>query len=128
MFSAQSRLAFGITTTVVSVVLIALNIGIIPDYRDVTMRGRAKLCEAIAANSSVVVRQRDLHRLKTILELIVRRNDDILSAAVRRKDESLAVEVGNHEVNWVPLQVAQATETQVMVPIRAKNENWARWN
>ncbi len=84
MFSTRSRIAFGLTSTVVSVVLIAMNVGIMPDYRNVAMRGRAQLCEAIAANSSVVVRQRDLQRMQAILELIVDRNDDILTAAVRR--------------------------------------------
>lgn len=124
MFSATSRLAFGITTTVVSVVLLALNIGIMPDYRNVAIHGRAQLCEAIAANSSVVVRQRDLRRLQTILDLIVQRNEDIVSGAVRREDGSLAVEVGNHQVHWQPLEDGESTETQVMVPIRARNEDW----
>ncbi len=124
MFSARSRLAFGVTSTVVSVVLIALNIGIMPDYRDVAMRGRAQLCETIAANTSVVVRQRDLRRLEAILALTVQRNEDIVSAAVRREDGSLVVEVGNHEAVWKPLKDGQATDTQVMVPIRAKHEKW----
>jgi len=124
MFSARSRLALGVTTTVVSVVLVALNIGIMPDYRTVAMHGRAHLCEAIAANNSVVVRQRDLRRLETILELVVRRNEDIRSAAVRRWDGSLAAEVGDHQANWKPLRGNQSTETQVMVPIRARNEQW----
>ncbi len=124
MFSARSRIAFGVTSTVVSVVLIALNIGIMPDYRDVAMQGRAQLCETIAANTSVVVRQRDLRRLEAILELTVKRNKDIVSAAVRREDGSLVVEVGNHETHWKPLKDGRATATQVMVPIRAKHEKW----
>ncbi len=124
MFSARFRLAFGLTSTVISVVLIGLNIGIMPDYRNVEMRGRARLCEAIAANSSVVVRQRDLRRLQSILDLTVERNDDILSAAVRREDGSLVVTVGNHEQNWKPLEDSPSTDTQVTVPIRANNEPW----
>ena len=100
MFSARSRLNFGLTSTVVSVVLIALNIGIMPDYRNVAMHGRAQLCEAIAANSSAVVRQRDLRRLQAIIDLIVERNADIHSAAVRRADGRLVAEAGNHQSLW----------------------------
>ena len=124
MFSAKSRLAFGLTSTVISVVLIGLNIGIMPDYRNVAMNGRAQLCEAIAANSSVVVRQRDLRRLQSVLDLVVERNDDILSAAVRREDGSLVVTAGDHELNWKPLEDSPSTDTQVTVPIRANNEIW----
>ena len=124
MFSARSRLAFGVTSTVISVVLIGLNIGIMPDFRNVAMHDRVKLCEAIAANSSVVVRQRDLRRLDAVLQLVVERNADIMSAAVRREDGSLVVAVGDHEANWKPLEDSQSTETQIMVPIRAHNEVW----
>ena len=41
--------------------------------------------------------------MQAILELIVDRNDDIVSAAVRRADGSLAVEVGDHAQTWQPL-------------------------
>ena len=124
MFSTRSRIAFGLTSTVISVVLIAMNVGIMPDYRNVAMRGRAQLCEAIAANSSVVVRQRDLQRMQAILELIVDRNDEILTAAVRREDGSLAAVVGHHEETWKPIVGDESTPTQVSVPIRANNAQW----
>ncbi len=124
MFSARSRLNFGLTSTVVSVVLIALNIGIMPDYRSVAMHGRTQLCEAIAANSSAVVRQRDLRRLQAIIDLIVERNADIHSAAVRRADGRLVAEAGNHQSLWKPLADGQSTDTQVMVPLRANDEIW----
>ncbi len=124
MFSARSRIAIGITSTVVSVVLIAMNVGILPDYRTVAMRGRVQLCEAIAANSSLMVRQRDLRRMQAILEMVVARNDDIVSAGVRREDGSLAVEVGNHATTWRPLVDGKSVPTQITVPIQANNRRW----
>ncbi|MBM4091399.1 MAG: response regulator [Planctomycetes bacterium] len=126
MFSPRTRLAISLTITVVSVLLIALNLDIMPDYRQVAMRGRAQLCEAIAANTTVVVRQRDLRRLEAVLDLVVRRNAEVLSAAVRREDGSLAVEIGNHEQRWRPSETAEPSDTQVMVPIHANNEPWGR--
>ncbi len=122
MISARSKIALGLTTTVVSVVLIALNIGIMPDYRDVAMQGRSRLCEAIAANSSAVVRQRDTRRLQAVLELVVQRNKDLLSAGVRRNDGSLAAEVGDHTARWVPPKDNQSTDTHVMVKIHQKRD------
>ena len=121
MSSARSRIAFGLTSTMVSVLLIAMNIGIMPDYRDVARNGRDQLCAAIAANSSVMVRQRDLRRLQAVLSLVAQRNDDIVTAGVRRDDGSLAVEVGNHSRIWQPLEDGKSTDTQVMVPIHTSD-------
>ncbi len=52
----------GLTGMVVSVVVVALSLGILPDYRKLTMDGRTRLCESVAMNGSLLVRQRDLAR------------------------------------------------------------------
>jgi PAS domain S-box-containing protein len=124
MFSTRSRIALGITCTVVSVVLIAMNVGILPDYRRVAQQGRVQLGEAIAANSSVIVRQRDVQRMRSILQLVVQRNGDIVSAAVRRADGSLAVEIGDHAKLWQAVAAGAIVPTQISVPIQADNQVW----
>ncbi len=124
MFSARSRIAFSLTTTVVSVVLIALNIGIIPDWHAVALRGRTQLCEAIAANSSAVVRHRDVLRMQAILDLLVERNPDIRSAALRRADGSLAAEVGAHAALWPARAEDRVSATHIAVPIRTHETDW----
>ena len=40
MFSPRSRIAMGLTGMMVSVVVVALSLGILPDYREATMDGR----------------------------------------------------------------------------------------
>ena len=64
--------------------------------------------------------------MQAILELVVERDDDIVSAAVRRADGSLAVQVGDHARTWQPLVDGQSTPTQVAVPIQANNEQWGQ--
>ena len=128
MFSARSRLAFGLTTTVISVVLIAMNIGIMPDYRDVAMHGRVAV---VRSDCRQQFRGGTSARYPSTADGARagrERNEDILSAAVRREDGSLAVEVGDHELNWKLLEDYASTDTQVMVPIRASNEVGAPWN
>jgi PAS domain S-box-containing protein len=124
MFSARSRIVFGLTSTVVSVMLVGMHLGILPDHREFARRSRIQLCESIAANSSAAIRQRDVRRLQAVLDLIVQRNADILSAAVRRVDGSVAVEVGDHDQLWEPLSDGQSNDRQVLVPIRANQETW----
>ena len=70
-------------------------------------------------NGSLLVRQRDLLRLEKILELIVDRYDDVLSAGVRRDDGSLVVEVGNHATLWIRRNSDSSTDTHMHVPIQA---------
>lgn len=124
MFSARSRIAIGITSTVVSVVLIAMNVGILPDYRTVAMRGRVQLCEAIAASSSLMACQCDMRQMQAVLEMMVARNDDIVSAGLRREDGSLAVDVGNHATTWQPLVDGKSAPTRITVPIQVNNRHW----
>ena len=77
IFSAKSRIAIGQVGLLVSVLLMASYLGLVPD-RDMAIReGRAALAEAIAANSAVLVTEKDLSRLDGILTLIVECNDDL---------------------------------------------------
>lgn len=117
-------MVLSLTTTVVSVVLIGLNIGLIPDWHAVALHGRRQLCEAIAANASGVVRQRDIDRMQAILELLVQRNPDICSAALRRADGSLVAQVGGHSTLWETRLQGRASATHISVPIQAQHGDW----
>jgi PAS domain S-box-containing protein len=127
MFSPRSRIAMGLTGMMVSVVLVALSLGILPDYRESTMEGRARLCEAVAMNGSLLVRQRDLMRFEKILQLVVDRYDDVRSAGVRRDDGSLAVEVGNHSSLWMNRYEGHSTDTHMHVAVKAKDDQVWGW-
>ena len=88
------------------------------------MKGRARLCESIAANSSVLVSRDDIRRLEAVLGALVKHNDEILSAAVRREDGQVMVEVGEHAKYWQDVKRDQSLDTQVFVPIQAGDERW----
>ena len=47
-------------------ILFAMILGLIPDLRKTEMSGRAKLCEAIAVNTSVLVSRNDIRSWKLI--------------------------------------------------------------
>ena len=122
--TTRTRIAFGLTCLLVSVLLLATLLGIVPDRDRAVIEGRSALCEAIAVNSSVLVTQQDLKRLDAILQTTVRRNHDILSAAVRRDNGKLLIEAGDHQACWDPPPDGRSTDTQVQVPIRAGSEKW----
>ena len=48
------------------------------------------LAEALAANSSALVTQRDVRRLESNLQFVVERNDELLSAGLRTRQQDCA--------------------------------------
>jgi PAS domain S-box-containing protein len=124
--SAKSRIALGQTGLLVSLLLAAIFLGLVPDGSKAVREGRAALAEAIAANSSVLVTQSDIHRLKATLRLVLERNEDLLSAALRREGGDIVVELGEHRQNWREIDGEHSTDAQVQVPIWAGERKWGQ--
>jgi PAS domain S-box-containing protein len=106
------------------VLLGASFIGLVPDQRASVREGRAALAEALAANSSALVTQKDIRRLENDLQFVVERNADLLSAGLRTKEGRLITTVGPHEANWKRTETDLSTDDQVKVPIWAGQSPW----
>ncbi|MGI9285992.1 MAG: ATP-binding protein [Pseudomonadales bacterium] len=124
--SAKSQIALGQSGIIVSLLLTAVVIGLIPDRVSAVRDGRAMLAEALAANSSTFVTYADLRRIESNLQLVVQRNADLLSAGLRREDDSLAVSVAEHESHWEAIPGEYSTDTQLRVPIHTGDERWGQ--
>lgn len=122
--TAKFHIAFGEAFLVVSLVLTAIYLGLVPDHLKIIRDGRAALGEAIAVNSSILISDKDIRRLRTDLELVVERNEDILSAAVRRHDGNSLVMIGDHDVHWQKLSDEYSTDSQLQIPIWAGSNEW----
>ena len=124
--SAKFRISFGLVGLLVSILLTAMLIGLIPDRRGALREGRAALAETIAAGSSGYVARGDFDELSKSLRLVVARNKALLSAAVRDRSERIMIEVGEHERYWEHLGHRLSTETQVRVPIWSRDKRWGQ--
>jgi PAS domain S-box-containing protein len=122
--NAKSRIALGQIGIVASVLLAASFLGLLPDQRVSVREGRAALAEALAANSSALVTQKDVRRLENDLAFVVERNQDLLSAGLRTQDGRLITEVGPHAAHWQRVESELSTDSQVQVPIWAGNTTW----
>ena len=122
--SARCHIALGLTCLLVSLILIALFVGLIPDRVGAIRQGRTALAEVIAANSSVFITQADLRRLEANLWLVVARNPEILSAAVRRADGRAVVTIGDHDRYWSNMSGEHSTDSQLQVPLWAGKQKW----
>ena len=124
--STKAHIAMGQSFLLMTLLLSAAFLGLIPDRQGAVRDGRISLAEAIAVNSSALVMQEDLLRLEATLDLLITRNDDLLSGAVRRSDGETVIMVGDHLSYWHELPGSQSTMSQVIVPIWSGNQEWGR--
>jgi PAS domain S-box-containing protein len=123
--STRSRIALGLSGILVSLLLLAAMIGLVPDRHGAVRDGHARLAEAIAVNASIFITSADIRRMQANLQMIVDRNDDIFSAAVRRTDGETVVEIGDHHEQWQTLEEDKSS-AQVTVPIYEGHDEWGQ--
>src|SRR4051812_29104453 len=111
--SARTRIVVGQVALLVSALMLAIALGLVPSTRSSIVQGRAALCEAIAVNASILATRNDSTGLQAALQGVVNRNPDIISAALRTTDNKLIASVGNHEANWQSAKGAQAADSLV---------------
>ncbi|MBA3613221.1 MAG: response regulator [Nitrospirales bacterium] len=126
ILSTKSRLAFGQVSLLVSVLLTASLFGLMPDRTEAVRQGRAALAESIAANGSILITQEDVDRLEGILQLVVDRNADLLSAGLRMESGLRLVTIGDHEQHWRDDNSDYSSHTQVTVAIWEGEDKWGQ--
>ncbi len=126
ILSTKSRMAIGQVSLVVSMLLTASLFGLIPDRTAAVRDGRAALAEAIAANSSILITQKDLDRVEGILNLVVDRNKNLLSASLRTEAGHRLVTIGDHEEHWRDDDAEFSINTQVTVSIWEGDTKWGQ--
>lgn len=107
-----------------SIVILAAICGLVPNRRAAEMQARAKLCEALAVNTAILVNRNDFDSLGAMLETVVSRHPQILSVAVQKAGGQRIVEIGEHSVNWNPTIDEVSVDTQMSVPIRSGDIKW----
>ncbi|MDX2314303.1 MAG: ATP-binding protein [Gammaproteobacteria bacterium] len=121
---AKTHIALGQTFLVVTVVLLAVSLELVPDRVGALRQGRASLAEAIAITSSGAIVKGDSKTLEGTLRLIVERNPDVISAAVRLADGVTLATIGEHD--WTDSDNAVSTDTHIKVPIWSAKKKWGQ--
>jgi PAS domain S-box-containing protein len=124
--NTRAYIAFGLAFLVVSLMLGAAWLGLIPDRVAAVRDGRTVLSESIAAAGTALATRGDPRLLESTLRLIVQRNPDVLSMAMRQADGTVLVTVGDHQAHWVTDAGKESTDTQTKVPIMAGDARWGQ--
>ncbi len=122
--STISRLAWGLSSITISVVLAAGVLGLIPDRNRAVMEGRSRLCETTAIAFTLLAGQENYDHIRLGLEAIVSRNPELLTAAVRRTDGQIIARAGDHEHQWNEAHASDLPGSHMYVPIAFNGEPW----
>ena len=122
--NAKFQIALGEVGILLTILMAAAFLGLIPDTAQMQRESRALLAETIAINSSVFITRADIRRMETNLRVTIDRNESILSAAVRPAKGKALVIVGDHEANWHSLGEQVSDDSQVRVPIWEGEQRW----
>ncbi|MCA9139595.1 MAG: response regulator [Planctomycetales bacterium] len=121
---AKTRISMGLVCMLLSVLSGAMILGLVPDRNSAVRQGRARLCETIAYVSSEYISHGETLRLDQLIETVVDRNDDVISAGVRRSNGKLVSDFGDHQRVWPVGESNRSTDTYVRVPIRSGRDRW----
>src|SRR5215204_311392 len=121
--SARARITLGQIALLVSVLMLAVALGLVPSPREAIVDGRAQLCESIAIHSSVLATRGDTEGMKAALEAMAARDKQIVSVGIRGADQKLMAVVGDHERGWKNAKESSAG-TCVRVPIYSNERPW----
>ena len=122
--SSRFHLALGLSMLVVSLMLLALNFGLVPDRDEALRSGRVALAESMAMGATLMLADDDQQQLRSWLAFVKRRNPELLSVGVRRAAGELLIDVGGHGEGWRGGHAGASVAGQLEVPILQGNALW----
>ena len=124
--STKLRVSIGLVLLLLCLMMSLMYVGLVPDEKQIIREARSNLAEVIAANVTALIAITDSERLETVMQFVVERNAELLSASVRRDDGVSVVVVGNHDENWQELSGQHSTDSQLQVPIWNGAGKWGQ--
>ncbi len=129
--SPKARIALGLVGIMTSLVMLCFSFDIIPDRNSAVREGRAALAESIAVYSTALVRTANYQgsnylRLTADFNLLVERNQDLLSLALRHRGGQALVATTEHDLQWQDMGGEYSQGSQVRVPIWSGDQKWGQ--
>jgi diguanylate cyclase (GGDEF)-like protein/PAS domain S-box-containing protein len=118
-------ISFGLVSLTLSILLMGdLAVDLIPNPAVQIFEYRQKYSEALAVQYSLLAEKGDSRGVQEAFDLLVERNDDILSAAViLANGETLAL-AGRHQEVWEQPPGDSSTPDHIQIPIFNSSEPW----
>ncbi|MDO9187448.1 MAG: EAL domain-containing protein [Bacteroidia bacterium] len=117
------RISFALVLLTISLLLIGDLIGFTPNERQAELRARKIISESLAIQFSILAVNAE-SQFYHFLEVIVNRDNTILTAGIRNNDGDLVFHVGNHTEQWGDYKSQKSTANNILVPIFKEGKIW----
>jgi diguanylate cyclase (GGDEF)-like protein len=111
------KVSFGLVVLTVSLLLVGDLIGLVPNSQKGLLEGRANFCESLAVQFSLALSRGEAELVEATLDTLVKREDDVISAAIRNVGGRVVAQAGDHKSNWIDIPLDKSTSTHVQVPV-----------
>ena len=123
--SPLSRISIGLVMLTISIILTGdILFGVMSEGPDTQLKMRRTLTETLAIQFSALATNNDFETIQFTLNNVVKRNQNILSAALRTTDGLLRAESGVHSRYWKDIPDDKSTPTHAQVPIFMGDSRW----
>ncbi|WP_028586012.1 ATP-binding protein [Desulfogranum mediterraneum] len=124
--TAKTRVSLGLSSILISLVLLAGFAGFIPDRYGAIRQGRSALAESLAIYSTALLRQADPQRLLQDFDLIIERNQDLLSIGLLKESGHYYTQSRGHGEYWQAMEGEYSKPSQIRVPIWQGADRWGQ--
>jgi diguanylate cyclase (GGDEF)-like protein/PAS domain S-box-containing protein len=124
LFGPISRIAIGLVSITVGLLLLVSFFGVLRDDVEMARHARTLAAEDLSIQLAVLIQKDEPDVVKRTIDAITGREGEILSVGVRRRSGEVYYESEGHPRYWVPPKDARSTTTHVAVPVHAGKEVW----
>ncbi|HCW06564.1 MAG TPA: hypothetical protein DGG95_04270 [Cytophagales bacterium] len=118
------RISLGLVLLTACLLLTAQMLGFAPDESKFLLDSRKQISESLAIQFSIFAPDQDTKKIQTMLRLIVKRNQNIVSAGIRHHSGQLIFQVGDHQKQWGDYDKTKSSSTHLLVPLIQGNDTW----
>jgi hypothetical protein len=118
------RISLALVLLTICLIFSAEMLGFMPDKSKFMLESRKQVSEALAIQFSTIAPDQDPRKIEKMLNSLIRRNPEILSAGIRLQNGQLIFQVGDHLKEWADYDSQKSTSTHLVVPIFRDSEKW----
>ena len=122
------RVSLGLVSLLLSVLLVARNLDLLPDPDAAAAARRQAACEAVAVECALAGQRNETPAAAAAFaRTVARRTPEVLSVGVRDAAGALVVDTGGHDAHWGGFAGDRSTATHMFAAVpRADGGPWAR--
>ena len=118
LFNVRTRLAIALSVSVLSMVLAAQALELIPNSTKMVMNGRKLQTETLAMSGNAIYEATgNIRSFERTLRSSLERSDDLISIGMRDKKGRLTINLNEHDRHWSPPLADRSSDRFMFVPI-----------